>query len=255
MKRAIVLLLVFQIITMICPVTVFAVQESNEERPAVLIEAPCEDVSAWSLGIPQGIVPSTSEEIKMFDSCVDVDAQSEGQRALQSTWYYLDGTYYVYNQTTSYNCVPACIQAVLRYVNGSTPTQATIANAVGTTTLGTYMYKVHTYLNQQQTVFDYDIAYITSVTELKNAVYNDIVTYGVPSIIGLSFSTSDGWLYDTPGHAMSAYGIKSDKSSISLADPWIGYSGSGLSSYSSSYSKTTSTVYNACVGLEGGIIY
>ena len=74
---------------------------------------------------------------------------------------------------------------------------------------------------------------------------SNIVYLDAPPIIGLSFTEEDGWLYETDGHYMSVYGVNSDKSEFALADPWIGYSGSGLNNKPWSYAMDSSIIYKA----------
>jgi len=46
---------------------------------------------------------------------------------------------------------------------------------------------------------------------------------GAPAIVGIAITVSDGWFYDTCGHAISIYGVMSDISKYMIADPWGGY--------------------------------
>ena len=54
---------------------------------------------------------------------------------------------------------------------------------------------------------------------------------------------------------MSVYGAMSDKSKFALADPWIGYSNSGLSDNSWSYSKSATDIFNAYNSVNIGLMY
>ena len=90
---------------------------------------------------------------------------------------------------------------------------------------------------------------------MKNCLYSGVVTYDAPPIIGMAFSSNDGWLYSSGGHFMSVYGAMSDKSEFALADPWIGYSNSGLSGNSWSYSKSATDIFNAYNSVNIGLMY
>jgi len=112
----------------------------------------------------------------------------------------------------------------LRYLNGSAPTQDTIAVGCKTTsTAGTYISDMVTYINSMQSKNRYTSKYQANSTNMSSYLYSGIVSYGAPPIIGMAFSSSNGWLYSSGGHFMSVYGAKSDKSEFALADPWIGY--------------------------------
>ena len=155
-------------------------------------------------------------------------------------WVTLPGSFYLYDQTTSYYCVPASVQGILRYINGSTDSQSTIATALGTSSqTGTDITLVPTYLNSKQSK-----NYYIWVNRTSNLLYStkvNIDLYESPVMYRMVFSSSDGWAYSTSGHAMNACAIMSDESSVLLADPWMGYAGLG----SGSYTKSGSTVYNA----------
>lgn len=69
------------------------------------------------------------------------------------------------------------------------------------------------------------------------------------------FSSSNGWLYSSGGHFMSVYGAKSDKSEFALADPWIGYSNSGLAGNGWSYSKSATDIFKAYNSVNIGLMY
>lgn len=238
-------------------ISAFAAQESDKEIVAVPIEVPTDETEASTRSVqgPMGGRPARPEDIALAVEDVEETDDSSDMSA-KATWYYLDNTFYVYNQSTYYYCGPAAVQAVLRYINGSASSQATIANGCNTSSEnGTYLSDMITYLNKKQSTNTYKASYSSSSSILKSKIYTDIVTNDIPLIIGLAFSSGDGWLYDTTGHFMSVYGVASDKSSFALADPWIGYSGSGLSSYSSSYTKTASTVYSAYNSGGLGIAY
>ncbi|RFZ78130.1 hypothetical protein DS742_14675 [Lacrimispora amygdalina] len=174
-------------------------------------------------------------------------------RQASTSWKYLNG-YTVYSQITNYNCGPACVQAALNYL-GVSRNQSDIARGCRTTTNGSYIADMVTYINGQQTRNKYVGKYNQSSSEMSRLLYSGVSTSNAAPIIGLTFSTSDGWLYSTNGHFMSVYGAKSDKSAFALGDPWIGYSGSGLGGESWTYTKSAATLYKAYNKVNIGLMY
>lgn len=229
-------------------------KESDGFQEAGTVYVEVETRSVDSAATPSGALPATAENIAESNLMQDKPVNSESTVMPRASWTYLSG-YLVYNQTTSYNCGPAAVQAALRYLNGSTPTQATIAESCGTTTSGTYLADMLTYINDEQDENTYISKYQANSTNMKNCLYSGVVTYDAPPIIGMAFSSNDGWLYSSGGHFMSVYGAMSDKSEFALADPWIGYSNSGLSGNSWSYSKSATDIFNAYNSVNIGLMY
>lgn len=207
--------------------------------------------------VPYGLLPATEEQVeKSRKSAKKPLAEEEtGTIALATpTWTFLPG-YVIYAQLTPYNCVPASVQAALRYLNGSAPEQSVIAEGCGGTIYGTGLSDALDYLNAMQSVNPYDSEFGADMSLMKNCLYTGITDYNAPSLIGLAFSAADGWLYTTPGHCVSVYGVLSDKTQFYLADPWIGYSGSGLSGYPWGYAKSATDIYNAYSSINGGLLW
>lgn len=204
---------------------------------------------------PAGALPATTTDIEASNNMEDkIVASANEDLTRAATWTYLSN-YLVYNQTTSYNCGPASVQAALKYINGNTPTQAKIAEGCKTTTSGTYLSNMLTYINGQQSANKYVSKYNANSDTMKSCLYSGVVTYNAAPVIGMAFSSNDGWLYSSGGHFMSVYGATSDKSKFALADPWIGYSGSGLSNNSWSYSKSATDIYDAYSSVNIGLMY
>lgn len=210
--------------------------------------------SVDSANAPSGARPATAEDIAESNALLDKPVVSESTVTSRATWTCLSD-YLVYSQTTSYNCGPAAVQAALEYLTGSTPTQATIAEGCKTTTAGTYLSDMLTYINSEQSENKYVSKYEADSTNMKTYLYAGIVIYDAPPIIGMAFSSSDGWLYSSGGHFMSVYGTTSDKSTFALADPWIGYSNSGLTDNAWSYSKSATDIFNAYNSVNIGLMY
>jgi predicted double-glycine peptidase len=222
-----------------------AVYVGVERHPSDLNSAPA----------PKGALPAKPQHKSGYKSDAVVK-QNASLQATASSWNYLSG-YIIYNQISSYNCGPATVQAALTYLVGdwNTPDQSTIAQGCNTTTNGSYINDMVAYINRQQKKYKYTGRFNENLAGMRNALYSGVSNSNVAPIIGLTFSTSDGWPYSTNGHFVSVYGAKSDKSSFALADPWIGFSGSGLSGQSSSYSKSASALYKAYNRVNIGLMY
>lgn len=255
MKKSISFLLAFVMLFSFSTVAFASESNTNDGfQEAGTVYVGVETRSVDSADEPLGARPATAEDIAESNALLDKPVASESAVTPRASWTYLSG-YLVYNQTTSYNCGPAAVQAALRYLNGSTPTQATIAEGCKTTTAGTYLSDMLTYINSEQSENTYVSKYQASSTNMKNYLYSGVVTYDAPPIIGMAFSSSDGWLYSSGGHVMSVYGAMSDKSAFALADPWIGYSNSGLTDNSWSYSKSATDIFNAYDSVNIGLMY
>lgn len=256
MKKSISFLLAFVMLFSFSTVA-FASESSKNDgfQEAGTVYVGVETRSVDSADVPFGARPATAEDIAESNALPDKPIASESAVTPRASWTYLSG-YLVYNQTTSYNCGPAAVQAALKYLNGSTPTQATIAEGCKTTsTSGTYLSDMLTYINSEQSKNTYTSKYQDNSTNMKNYLYSGVVSYDAPPIIGMAFSSSDGWLYSSGGHFMSVYGAKSDKSAFALADPWIGYSDSGLTDNAWSYSKSATDIFNAYNSVNIGLMY
>ncbi len=233
----------------------FAAQEDSAKE---FIEAKTVSVSEESsiasgdfLKAPNG-ARSARPQDKLGVKKDDLLNQSLSRQAATS-WKYLNG-YTVYSQITNYNCGPATVQAALNYL-GVSRNQADIARGCRTITNGSYLADMINYINSQQTRNRYVGRYNETSSEMCRLLYNGVSTSKAAPIIGVTFSTSDGWLYSTNGHFMSVYGAKSDKSAFAMGDPWIGYSGSGLDGESWTYTKSASTLYKAYSRVNIGFMY
>lgn len=228
-------------------------EKSYVEANAVYVGVESRPLSSDSLKAPKGALPARANDKSGAKSKkADIVNESLSLQAAAS-WKYLSG-YTVYNQKTSYNCGPATVQAALNYL-GYNIDQSEIARGCKTTINGSYIADMVSYINRQQSKYRYTARYNESSSEMSRLLYNGIASSKAAPIIGLTFSTSDGWPYSTNGHFVSVYGAKSDRSSFALADPWIGYSGSGLNGQSWTYTKSTSTLYKAYNKVNIGLMY
>lgn len=205
---------------------------------------------------PAGALPARAEDMVESSQTVDEYVPEVENTETRARWVYLDDKYKVYSQANSYYCGPASVQAALAYLNdGDAPSQSSIAKGCETDSSGTYLSDMKTYINSQQSKRKYSTKYGASSSTMEYKLYNDVAFFDAVPVIGLSFSSSDGWLYSTGGHFMTVYGAVTDRSRFALGDPWIGYSGSGLTDYSWTYSKSSSTIYDAYSNENLGLMY
>lgn len=195
--------------------------------------------------VGSGFISSPADVVEDLEKLASVE--NNNVPILRASWTQLPGTYYVYAQTTKYNCGPATVQSVLRYLAGSTPSQDDVATGCKTTTTGTSLKNMVSYTNSMQDSNNYVVATINNQDDMDSRLYNGINNYGAPPMMGLAFASSDGWAYSTNGHAISVYAAMSDKSAYMITGPWIGYA--GITSTASSYSRTSTQLYNALLGL------
>lgn len=239
----------------VAPVGASAVTSGDDFKEVGTIYVAPEANTLDNATSPAGALPATSQDMAEASQTPDQSVPEVENVETRASWFYLNDTFYVYNQTTSYNCGPACVQAAIYYLKGSTPSQSSIASGCGTTSSGTYLSNMKTYINEHQSVRKYYTKYNAASSVMTSALYSAVVVYDVPAVIGLSFSSSDGWLYSSGGHFMTVYGTKSDRTSFALGDPWIGYSGSGLTDHSWFYTKSASTIYDAYRNTNIGLMY
>lgn len=164
------------------------------------------------------------------------DIQENYAQPYAAGWYSLPGTTYRYEQLDQYYCVPATMQTILRYNNGTTPpSQDMIASEMGFTSgAGVDFLKVPDYLNRKQSKNSYTMHKKSDKNAMTYRINNDITGYVAPTPIRIQVSNSSDWFYTTAGHAIVCNSITSDSSKVQLVDPAVGYSW---------YEKSTSDLY------------
>lgn len=187
--------------------------------------------------------PTSAEDMEVINKKMElvklVEAEKPTTRA--TTWSHLPGTFTLYYQTTNYNCGPACVQSTIKYINGSAPAQSTVATGCKTTTNGTYLSNMVTYLNSKQTENKYVSMYQEDSSTFASCLYSAVHYLEVPAIVGFACSTSDGWAYNSNGHFTCINAARDDRGAYQLADPLIGYLG-GTTHF---YQKSTADLYSA----------
>lgn len=133
---------------------------------------------------PFGALPARPQDMAEASRTPDENVSESENIERRASWIYLDNRFDVYNQITSYNCGPAAVQAALNYLVGSTPSQSVIAAGCNTTSGGTYLADMETYINGQQSVRTYISKYNADSTTMKDSLYSGVVSYDAPSIIG-----------------------------------------------------------------------
>jgi len=197
---------------------------------------------------------SFSEELKAIirKKLSENISESKSIAPMATTWTYLSG-FTIYKQQETYYCVPASVKAAMQYLTGSSDSQDTIAKALGTTKSGTPFSAARTYLNENQDENYYvSKSASTSLEVMQSNFESAIDTYDAPPLISVSFSSDDGWPYDTSGHTMCISGKRDDLEYFRLADPYIKWADSNASMF---YSKSASDIHTAISDRGNGYIY
>lgn len=128
-----------------------------------------------------------------------------------------------------YYCGPATTKQSLHYINGYSPSQDVIANALGTTTAGTDGDRIVVYMNENQSKIYYMAVPPYSVTSMATMIYNGLTNYKTAPILRLAMEEYQGWRYSSQGHFMNASGLYSEGYSTNgaleyeVTDPYIEY--------------------------------
>ncbi|MGB4588551.1 MAG: C39 family peptidase [Clostridiaceae bacterium] len=131
-------------------------------------------------------------------------------------------------QINGWFCGPASVQQIIMYYNGSSPSQTTIANDLGTTERGTNMSNIPAYLNSK-TGKSYGIYSIGEFSSYRTNILATIKS-AKPMIIDI-LATTANWPYATEGHFLVINGITmaNQVGTIHMVDPHF----SGIGKWSS----------------------
>lgn len=221
------------------------------EPPVVIVETEISAPQNVRMTTNHGYIPSeydTPEEIaadrRKFEQAKQREKEQPEGRA--ATWNVLPGSYRLFRQETASQCASACVQSVLYYLKGSTPTQASIASAIGIE--GAHMQSTLNYINNNQSRNTYLRVRKSSIDQngMNDRLYKSITDFQTPPLVGLQFTEGLAWPYSTDGHMMTCYAAMSDKTSFMVADPWIGFAGLN---YPEAYARGTRLLWNALVDL------
>lgn len=208
---------------------------------------------------PNGAIEATPQQVIKGNSQQKTGVPNPlsnvpSSNALAASWVYNSRFTYYYSQQLSYSCGPACVRGALHNINGSAPSEESVRKGCGTTTSGTFLFNMVTYINQQQNHNHYVSRYQQSQSTMRDNLYSGIVTWDAQPIVGLTENTATGWPYGngTVGHFVRIYAVMSNKSAFMISDPWAGY----INDFdNSNYSKTTSQLYKAYNSIDCGYMF
>ena len=126
-----------------------------------------------------------------------------------------------FEQANGYYCGPATVKQTLHYLTGKSPTQKSIAKALGTTKQGTDGTRIPKYLNEKQKKAYYIISTTTKASKLKRRIYENIGVTNKPSIARVKFEQTGSWRYPTNGHFLNVSGYTDNIKKVHLTDPYI----------------------------------
>jgi len=219
---------------------------------AVILTIQLATITVWAedssiFTVPQGIGPASEEELeRWFATNNEVfELSNSGIEDVNptnpktSTWNVITPFVY-YGQELSNSCGAAAVKMLLKALVGVEYSESSIRTGCQySPTNGITIANSVAYINSVQTVHTYSTKYSIVQSWFVNNLYNSI-TNDCPAIISIIASSEDNWFYTTSGHALTLFGVLSDKSAFVIADPWGGYA--GVSAWCE-YTKSTSDIY------------
>lgn len=153
----------------------------------------------------------------------------------------LPRSFTIYPQNTENWCGLACIQSILLYLTGASPTQETFASDLG---LSVYdrinNTKMTTLLNNNQSIQNYYYYIPYDLDGMASLIYEAIAINHVPACLLIYTEGGKYWRYDcSDGHYLVSHWIAPSTERIGIADPYSGYV--GVPQY---YEERYDTVYN-----------
>lgn len=203
---------------------------------------------------PQGAREISLEEVQIWldnnEEELQLIKESSASKSATASWVYTSDSsnaFYYYAQELSYSCGPASVRMALKALSNLMLNENVIRTGCGTSTDGTYIADMTSYMTSMQSDYSYSSKYSILSSLFHSNLYN-AVSDGAPPIVGIKTSTTDGWFYNTSGHFIVPYAVMSDKSSYALADPWGGYAGVDSWKW---YTKSASDLWGAYSVLSG----
>ena len=193
--------------------------------------------------IPEGVIPATPEEFEAYWNSLSEEEkafiaekeaasaqlaeQVENQPATRAaSKISIPGSFTIYKQEKCNYCVPACLKSVIQYLNGSSPSQSSIASALylKPEDKGVKAYRIKPYLDSK---VDYTYVWTMdpSTTQIRDHLYYAVVSQDVPGLMTVCDMGEGVWKYQTEGHCVVVNAVYSDKSRIQVADPLGGSNG------------------------------
>ena len=204
--------------------------------------------------MPSGAMEATPEELAgadPYDPLLAVVAEGNGI-VPQTLWYSLGMQYY--SQQTSTSCGPACARMVLKYLTGTTYSEATIRNNTNySSSNGTTLRSLINYIEDEQSDHNYKVYYGSSLSYIMDGFLVGIRDESAPPICGLREQTAYGFPYNgSGGHFVVIHQVASDQSAVELYDPWAGY----VNDYSNkTYEVTAQNLYSAYCMVVCGVAF
>lgn len=142
-----------------------------------------------------------------------------------------DNVYHVlyvteFEQENGYYCGPATVKQVIHYINGTSASQSTYANNLGTTTAGTNMVNIPGVLNKY-VGSTYTYVYDNIGTQSN---WCEVITYNssidIPVILDIRTTGISAFPYTTSGHFVNTSGVDFRvlsgrvTSKVRITDPW-----------------------------------
>lgn len=159
----------------------------------------------------------------------------------------------IYKQATPYYCVPACVYSTMKYLTGSSYSQAFIASQLGTTPNGTVFSHSQFYLNNYQHNYYYIAANPGSLTIEKTHWFNTIYNSNAPVLFVGTLQILSNWEYEANSHCMMLIGVSADNRRYRIGDPYRKWA--NPDSPSNKYKRYAKRIHNAIQLNGNGYLY
>ena len=204
-----------------------------------------------------GALEATAEQMEYWSSR-QKSSRYDTNRAIDSTkagWIWPTGMvvfYEYYGQEKNYTCGPACVKMALKIITNQVYNEDVISSGCNTTTSGTYLSDMVTYINSVQTYNEY-VPHYRATKDFMAFCLTDCVRYwDSPPIIGIRETISENWLYNLGGHFVIITAAMSDETAYEVTDPWSGFVGD---TENCTYVKSADELYNAYNLVNIGFMY
>ncbi|MCX6655473.1 MAG: hypothetical protein NTY03_10185 [Candidatus Bathyarchaeota archaeon] len=212
--------------------------------------------SSVTVNSPGGAREATEEQMKRWADVEKPNAtgalSNSVTKGILAYWEPLSPFYY-YGQELGMSCGPASVRMALKYLTGTTYSEATIRNGCNFDPVtGTFLADLVDYTNDEQDENFYLAKYGQTKATMNSNLYNGITIWDAPPIIGVEESINAGWPYDIGGHFLAVYSVMSDKSEYALCDPWAGFIDDDDNRW---YDKSDDDLYSAYDAVNIGYMY
>lgn len=182
---------------------------------------------------------------------VENELDSLDENTIQPRYYVTKLSITNYQQENGYYCGPANIKQVVQFLNGSSSSQSTYANYMGTnSTDGTYVYAMKNALNNYTSQSysyvlgsNYTSSSFSTLVKNKISANKPIILHANTSSLTMYNGTSLGHYLTVNGYTYTAaFGDSTGIDNIYYVDTWYGSYGNG--SVLGEHMDTTSNVFN-----------